>query len=417
MKKDYTMSWYFDRGLERNAELLDGSNLNWNEFPLYSCLKNELKRIEEGQEYIDIGYSYPGGSKELRSLISKHESFLEKTEILPQDVIINGGGATGVLNHIAQFIKNNGKNTGKTEIILSIPFYGGILKALEYHGLKVIYVNTERKNNFQPTFQQIKDKLTKKTAAILITTPGNPACCNIDKDEFKSIIDLSIMYDCFLIIDAIFEEAPTANGFQNVFKLSKNYDKLVKIKGFSKDSPQLNDIRIGWSICKNQKFNEALLDLSEVSNYSSSSILERIAVAEVKHRVWHDELKDNKTGNNTSLEIYLKELNDYHKKIKQGIDLGINVLKFHPCIEDLVIPEVGNILFAKVNPEIGSKLMITNSHELFEYFLNECNILISPGHIFGMPYDTLWFRITMSRSPIHFVEEITKLLRSLERGL
>ena len=90
-EKKHSMSWYFDRGLERNALLLDASNLDWFDFPLFSNIKSEIYRIlEDPNEDMDWGYSYPGGKTKLRKLISEHETYIEGTIINQEDVVVGG---------------------------------------------------------------------------------------------------------------------------------------------------------------------------------------------------------------------------------------------------------------------------------------------------------------------------------------
>ena len=85
---------------------MDGSNLNGLEFPLFTCFKNHINEILEGKnKELELGYSYPGGKNKLRELIAEHKSYLEKVEITAEDVIVNGAGATGVINFVVQIIK------------------------------------------------------------------------------------------------------------------------------------------------------------------------------------------------------------------------------------------------------------------------------------------------------------------------
>ena len=103
--KKYSMSWYFDKALDRKAILLDGSNLNWFAYPLFDCIKDEINRtLNSPQPNMDWGYTYPGGLTKFRELIALHESFIEKTGIEKEDVIIGGNGVTGVINFICRIL-------------------------------------------------------------------------------------------------------------------------------------------------------------------------------------------------------------------------------------------------------------------------------------------------------------------------
>lgn len=393
--KGRSMSWYFDRGLERNALLLDASNLDWFTFPLFDNVRKEIYRtLEEQSEDMDWGYSYPGGKKKLRELIATHESFIEKTEIEPEDVIVGGNGVTGVLNFISQYLKKESLLLDKEDILYPVPAYAGLMKSLEYYNLNPVIIKCKRENRYCLTYDDVKENYSDKTLAIIITNPGNPACCYITKEELTKIFDFAIEKDMYIILDAIFEESPNGAGkFVKSFLKTGNYKKLIKIKGFSKDIPQLSDLRLGWSITKSKKFNNEMLYLGEITNYSNSTFLEALGIVEMQHRVWMDQRVENE-----SMAQYKKDLKFYHNKINNGIQNVLDFVRKSRIFDDYIEPEAGNVLFIKVNEDLCRRKGIHDSHDLFVYILEKANILVTPGHVFGMDIKELWFRITVSRS-------------------
>lgn len=409
-----SMSWYFDRGLEKNALLLDASNLDWFEFPLFDIIKKEIyKTLEDSESDMDWGYSYPGGKTKLRQLIAEHETFIEKNNIIKEDVIVVGNGVTGVLNSVSQFLKSISVEIKKNSILYPVPAYSGLLKSLDFYGFNSIKINTNRKNNFSLTFEDIKKNYTEDTLAILITNPGNPACDFIKKNELTKIIDFAMDKKIYIIYDAIFEEAPIIfneeNPFTQIFNLSNNYENLIKIKGLSKDIPQLSDLRLGWSISKNKKFNKYVLDICEITNFSNSTFLESLAIKEMSLRVQVDKQETDYEVSN-----YLKEKKIYQDKINDGIKSAINFLQSCKIINDIVIPKIGNILFFKFDDKILSRYDIKDSHDLFVYILEKNNILITPGHVFGLPNNELWVRVTFSRNKIQFLDGLKKIVENFE---
>ena len=406
--KKYSMSWYFDKALDRKAILLDGSNLNWFAYPLFDCIKDEINRtLNSPQPNMDWGYTYPGGLTKFRELIALHESFIEKTGIEKEDVIIGGNGVTGVINFICRFLSEEAKKTGKNELIYPVPSYSGLLMCFSSYDLKPVVVQTEREENFCISFDTISEKFNKKTAAILITNPNNPACCYFNDNKLKKIFEFAVKNDLYIILDAIFEESPSRNPkFIQAFNITKNYNKLIKIKGFSKDIPQLSDLRLGWSISKNKNFNDKMLEYGEATNYSNSSFLEELGKQVMQHRVWLDQGIENE-----SVAKYKSNLEYYHKKIFYGLDKALELLGKSTVFNDHIIPDAGNIIFASIDKDICIKKGIYDSHELFLYILEKTNILVTPGHVFGLDFDKLWFRITVSKEP----EVVFDSLKQIER--
>lgn len=411
--KKHSMSWYFDRGLERKALLLDASNLDWFTFPLFDCIKKEIYRtLEDPDEDMDWGYSYPGGKTKLRELIAKHETFIEKNNINLEDVVIGGNGVTGVLNFIGQYLKKEAELSHKAKILYPVPAYAGLLKNLKFYNLQPNIVKTDRKNKYCLTYKDVVDNYDDETLAILITNPGNPSCCYIDDKELLKIFNFAIEKNIYIILDAIFEESPNNLKKHSSYFLDTDfYDKLIKIKGFSKDIPQLSDLRLGWSISKNKKFNDYMLELDEITNYSNSTFLESLGIIEMQQRVWIDQ-----KINNDSVNQYKIELKKYHKKIKEGIECVLKFASISDVFEDYIVPEAGNVLFLKINKTYCNNLGIYDSHDLFVYILEQANILVTPGHVFGLEIDDLWFRITISRSSEQLLNGMKRIEEILRNG-
>lgn len=404
---ELTTTDYFEIGIKRGAKILDASNLERQDFPLFSCVKQEAHKILNTD--FELGYTYPGGIPELRKSIAEHESHIEKILFSSEEVVVNGGGCSGTFDNIFRILARDKFKTGKDKVIINTPSYSKIFHSIEYNGLVGQYVTTLRSNNFQPTVEEISSVLDDSVAAIFLTTPGNPACTYLDPSTLKEITGLAKEKDSYLIVDAVFEEAPLNRKEQHIFSVCGEYSKLIKIKGFSKDRPQLNDLRLGWSLTKNGDICKKLIEAAETSDFSNSTLIERMALADVRNRV----NTNNPSPNSESLgelELYQRELCDYHVKIENGMNQAMEVYLNHPAVLDVVKPEAGNILFARIAPT----RKIKNSNDLYFNFLNNCNVMVTPGHTFKLAKDEIWFRTTMSRSPEEFIKYTIKILDSLK---
>ncbi len=408
-KEKLTMSQYFDIGLERHALLMDASNLDWFTFPLFSCIRKEIYRtLEDPDEDMDWGYSYPGGKNKLRELIALHESVIEGETITPEEVIVGGNGTTGTLNFVAQIIAKENHFSNETEIIYPVPAYAGLMKSLTYYGLKPKVVMMDKANDYKMKYEDVVSAYTDKTAALLITNPANPACKFIDEDELKKIVDFCISKNIYIVYDAIFEESPMFNNKRvEIFKLANNYDKLIKIKGFSKDIPQLSDLRCGWTISKNPQIINSLLELGEATNYSNSTFLEALGIVEMTQRV-------NVDRHDTSEDTlqYIKEKEEYHGLIKKIFyDAYDYLMAQTDVVENVVYPDAGNIMYITLKKDVCHKKGVTTSHELFVHILENENILVTPGNVFGLPLEELGFRITISRGYDQFMDGLRRIIK------
>lgn len=408
-KEKLTMSQYFDAGLERHALLMDASNLDWFTFPLFSCIREEIYRtLEDPSEDMDWGYSYPGGKSKLRELIALHESCIEGQRITSSEVIVGGNGTTGTLNFIAQIIAKQNNFSQDTEIIYPVPAYAGLMKSLTFYGLVPKVVPMDKTNDYKMRLADIEYAYTDKTAALLITNPANPACKFIDVEELQKIVNFCIEKDIYIIYDAIFEEAPMFNNKRvQIFNMAKDYPKLIKIKGFSKDIPQLSDLRCGWTICKDPKIVDLLLELGEATNYSNSTFLEALGIVEMTERVNVD------SGDTSSRTLqYIKEKEDYHNQIFRLFHDSYEYLMAEKdVVENVIYPDAGNIIYVTLKKEACLRKGVTTSHELFVYILEHENILVTPGNVFGIELEELGFRVTFSRGHDQFMDGLKRIIK------
>lgn len=407
-KEKLTMSQYFDIGLERHALLMDASNLDWFTFPLFSCIRKEIYRtLEDPDEDMDWGYSYPGGKNRLRELIAQHETYIEGEEITPEEVIVGGNGTTGTLNFVAQILARENHFAQDVEIIYPVPAYAGLMKSLTFYGLVPKVVLMDKDNDYKMRLEDVVKAYTPKTIALLITNPANPSCKFIDEDELQKIVDFCISKNIYIVYDAIFEEAPMFNNRRvQIFKMARDYKKLIKIKGFSKDIPQLSDLRCGWTICKDPNFINSLLELGEAVNYSNSTFLEALGIVEMTQRVNVD--KGDKSPE--TLE-YVREKEQYHGQV---ITLFNDAYKYlltqTDVVENVVYPDAGNIMYVTLRKDACNKKGVMTSHELFVHILEKENILVTPGNVFGLPLEDLSFRVTISRGYDQFMDGLRRIV-------
>ncbi len=420
------MSNYFEIADKRKAIMLDASNCDRTIFPMMSFIKDGLETIIN--ETTEIGYDEPCGNYTLRNLIAIYESHIEKTKIYANDIIINHGGVTGSFDNVFRYISKESIKTGKDEIIIPVPCYPEISRSAIYNNLNVTYLQTKFENNFQPTLESIEKKLNNKTAAIFITSPGNPCSKYINNTELYNIVACAKKNDILVILDSIFEEATTIPFYHKLLAFS--YDKIIKLKGMSKDRPYMNDFRVGWSITKNNNIQKGLSLASEVSGFSISMTLSSILAEEMTLRIARYNLLEKHKNDinlstqelfgtsikdfNISLINYILELEQYTKLIDVGLKSSIKLCQKHNVVDKICIPDAGNILFIKIKDEICKKFSIYNGKELFYHVLDNSNIAINPGDVFFTPENEVWFRVTMSKDPVLFTKYLKTTLNTLK---
>jgi aminotransferase len=156
-------------------------------------IKANTKALEDGITM----YAPTRGKPELLELIAKKFREVNNINLGNDNVILTNGGSQAITFAYATVF-----NPGD-ELILCSPnfisyFYCGL-----FFGIKVI--ESKRMDNFSPNIEDIKNKINKKTKAILINSPNNPTGYVLTKKEIEEIADIVIENDLYLISDEVYE--------------------------------------------------------------------------------------------------------------------------------------------------------------------------------------------------------------------
>jgi len=408
------ISDYFEIAGRKGAVLLDTSNFRMRSYPILSCIRDSLNKIKSGS--VELGYDDPSGSCTLRELIAIHESYYEGIELSSSNVVVNSGGVTGSFSNVFQYISKSNRKSSKNEVIIPTPSYGAISRGVLYEGLRPVFVPTSFKYRFQSRSEDIKSKISDRTLGIFLTSPGNPCCSYLDNEELKKIINLAQEIDSFVVLDAIFEEASLNFQKQRFFSIS-DYRKLIKITGPSKDRPHMNDFRVGWSISRDIDVIKGLYLASEVAGFSVSRSIDEIMKSEMSLRICKDRYdREGKVPdkNYPTFIRYTKEVKSFFKKIREGLNIALDLCQGYTVVDKIYVPEVGNLLFLKVGKHHLKSKGVYNDDSLSKYVFDKVGITITPGHFFMANPNEIWFRVTMAMDPEEFRVHLKNVLDCLK---
>jgi len=202
------------------------------------AVKNSnLKLLPYGPSQGTISYR-----KKLCDYYSKHE-----IKISPDDIIVTTG-ASEALTFALNVICDPGD-----EIIIPEPFYANYNGFASAANVNVIPVISEFKSQFQlPSLENINQKISSKTRAILLCNPGNPTGYVYSKEEITTLCELAIKKDIFLIVDEVYREFIHGDyKHYSVLKHEKSFKNTVMIDSVSKRYSMCG-ARVGCIVSKNK---------------------------------------------------------------------------------------------------------------------------------------------------------------------
>jgi aminotransferase len=229
------------RNMSIECDRINGINLSQG-----TCTLEVPKEVRNGaKEAIDKGinqYTRYDGLKEIREAIAEKylKEYLVKLDI--ENNIIVSSGATGALYCSLFSLLDVGD-----EVIIFEPYYGYHVSTLLACGIKIKYVKMNPPNwNFD--INEVAQKVTKKTKAILICNPANPCGRVFTIEELEVLADLCIEKDLFLISDEIYEYF-IYGGRRHISltTIERIKDRMIVVGGYSKTF-NITGWRIGYCI-------------------------------------------------------------------------------------------------------------------------------------------------------------------------
>lgn len=187
-------------------------------------------------------YTPASGTRELQEAICeklKRENGLEYT---PSQIVVSNGAKHSLFN-IFQVILNPGD-----EVIIPSPYWVSYPELVKMAGGIPVYVETKQEDSFRINVTEVEKKITAKTRAFILNSPRNPTGSICSEDELRSLADLAIHYNLFVISDEIYEQLVyDGEKHISIASLSKEIKKrTILVNGMSK-AFAMTGWRIGYT--------------------------------------------------------------------------------------------------------------------------------------------------------------------------
>lgn len=92
------------------------------------------------------------------------------------------------------------------EVIVTEPFYSNYSTLFTIAGVTCSPVPTYAERGFHFTREELKNTITERTKAILLSNPGNPTGAVLDMEEVRFVADLACKHDLYIIADEVYRE-------------------------------------------------------------------------------------------------------------------------------------------------------------------------------------------------------------------
>lgn len=191
-------------------------------------------------------YSHSKGILPAREAIVSYCKIKDIPDVGIEDVF-TGNGVSELISMTMQGLLDNGD-----EILIPTPDYPLWTSAATLAGGTVVHYYCDEQAQWYPDINDIRQKITDRTKAIVIINPNNPTGALYPKELLLEIVEIARQHDLVIFSDEIYDRL-VMDGLEHVSIASLAPDLFViTFNGLSK-SHQLAGFRCGWMCLSGDK--------------------------------------------------------------------------------------------------------------------------------------------------------------------
>ena len=192
--------------------------------------KAAIKALKDGM----TKYTPASGTKSLKESICRKLLKDNKLSYSTGEIVVSCGAKHSIYN-ILQVICNPGD-----EVIIISPYWLSYPEMVKLAGARPVFVKTDAENSFKATAEDIRAVIRKKTRAIIINSPSNPAGVVYDEDELRQIAAICVEEGITIISDEIYEKI--------IFDGKKHFSIAASSEGARKATVVINGVSKSYSM-------------------------------------------------------------------------------------------------------------------------------------------------------------------------
>jgi aspartate/methionine/tyrosine aminotransferase len=350
--------------LERAGHDIIHLEIGEPDFDTPQCIKEAgIKAIREGKTH----YTHSLGIAELREAICYHYMDKYGVELNPDQVIVTSGTSPAMLLIFSALLEDG------DEIIVSNPYYPCYPNIINYVGGNCVFVDTKEEEGFQFRPEEVAQKVSPQTKAILINSPSNPTGNLLSPERMQRIADLGP----YVISDEIYHGLVYEGKEHTILEYT---DKAFVLNGFSK-LYAMTGWRLGYVICP-PDFVRPMQKIQQNFFISAGSVSQWAGLAALK-----------------KAQPDVERMRSIYDQRRHYMIKGLRELGFGISVEP-----IGAFYILA-----GASHLSDNSYELAFEILEKARVGVAPGIDFGANAEG-YLRFSYANS----VENITEGLRRLE---
>ncbi len=334
-----------------------------------------IHSIEQGYTM----YTPNQGLFRLRQQLARHIKFLYDLDYSPDTEILITVGVSEGLDLALRAILDPGD-----EVIMPDPCYVAYPACVALAGGIPVKIPTTEQNNFIIAANDIEQRITKRTKAILIGHPANPTGAVIPKEELTQIAELAKKYKILVISDEVYGQLVYDIEHTCFASISEMKEYTILLNGFSK-TYAMTGWRIGYAAA-NSEIIEAMTKIHQYTMLCAPIMAQTAAIEALREDI-------------NEVDAMVAEY-DLRRRfmVKTLSDIGLSCFEPHGAF--YAFPSI--------------KITDMTSDEFAEKLLLEEKVAVVPGSAFG-PSGEGYIRCCYATSMPEIEEALKKMGVFVER--
>ncbi len=311
----------------------------------WSIREEGIYSLERGRTF----YTSNSGLAELREEITHYMRRRFGVSYDPdREVIVTVGGSEGI-DLACRAMLNPGD-----EVIIPQPSYVSYEPCAILAGATPVVLELKEKDRFKLTAEELEKKISKNTKLLILPFPNNPTGSIMSLQELRSIAELVMRHDLYVVSDEIYTELTyTGEAPASITQIPGMRERTIVINGFSK-AYAMTGWRLGYA-CGPAEILQQMVKIHQFAIMCAPTTSQYAAVRAL--RDCDEDIARMREAYNQRRRYLLKRLED----------MGIS------CFE----PEGAFYIFPNIQ-KFG-----LSSEQFCRRLLQEEKVAVVPGNAFG----------------------------------
>ena len=363
--------------LERQGRSIIHFEIGQPDFNTFSNISDAaIAAIKEGT----TRYTPSLGTVALREEIARFVSRERGVDISYKNVAVAPGCKPALFASLAAVVDIG------DEVIYPDPSFPAYKILIDFFGGRPVPIPLLESRKFSFDMKEFRKKVSKKTRAIIINSPGNPTGTIIPKRDLEEIARYARKYDIWIISDEIYSRIMySVSKYESIYSLPGMADRTFIIDGFSK-TYAMTGWRLGYLVMP-QNLEQHMDYLLNNAVSCTAAFTQEAGVAAL-------------IGSQKGVVKMVKEF----KKRRDFVVKTLNKISGVTC----TMPDGAFYAFPNIT-SFGK-----SSREIADYLLQEAGVALLPGTAFG-EYGEGYLRISYATSMENLKEGLGRMKIALKK--